>query len=89
MPRLLAMLAVLAVFIPSFFMTGPAHSLFLPLSLAVGFAMLASYLLSSSLVPVLANWMLKPTRKIDEKDSEGGFCRFAGASSARWIGPWE
>jgi multidrug efflux pump subunit AcrB len=60
MPRLLAMLAVLAVFIPSFFMTGPAHALFLPLSLAVGFAMLASYLLSSSLVPVLANWMLKP-----------------------------
>src|SRR3954447_629525 len=60
LPRLLAMLAVLAVFLSSFFMTGPAHSLFLPLSLAVGFAMLGSYLLSSSLVPVLANWMLKP-----------------------------
>ena len=43
----------MAVFIPSFFMTGPAQSLFLPLSLAVGFAMGASYLLSSSLVPVL------------------------------------
>jgi multidrug efflux pump subunit AcrB len=58
-PRLLAMLSVLAVFLPSFFMTGPAQSLFVPLSLAVGFAMGASYLLSSSFVPVLANWILK------------------------------
>jgi multidrug efflux pump subunit AcrB len=77
-PRLLAMLAVLAVFIPSFFMTGPAHSLFLPLSLAVGFAMLASYLLSSTLLPVLANWMLKPTRAVEEhgEPREGRFTRF-------------
>lgn len=59
-PRFLAMLSVLAVFIPSFFMSGAARSLFVPLSLAVGFAMGASYLLSSSLVPVLANWILRP-----------------------------
>lgn len=58
-PRLLAMLAVVAVFVPSFFMTGVAKSLFIPLSLAVGFAMLASYVLSSSLVPVLAVWLLQ------------------------------
>jgi len=78
LPRLLAMLAVLAVFIPSFFMTGPAHALFLPLSLAVGFAMLASYLLSSSLVPVLANWMLKTTSEKEHgKEDEGRFARFA------------
>jgi len=58
-PRLLAMLSVLAVFLPSFFMTGPAKALFVPLSLAVGFAMAASYGLSSTLVPVLANWLLR------------------------------
>lgn len=58
-PRLLAMLSVFAVFLPSFFMTGPARSLFLPLSLAVGFSMGASYVLSSTLVPVLGNWMLR------------------------------
>ena len=58
-PRLLAMLSVFAVFLPSFFMTGPARSLFLPLSLAVGFAMAASYLLSSTLVPVLSNWLMR------------------------------
>ena len=57
-PRLLAMFSVLAVFLPSFFMTGPARALFIPLSLAVGFSMGASYLLSSSLVPVLSNWIL-------------------------------
>jgi multidrug efflux pump subunit AcrB len=57
-PRLLAMLAVVAVFVPSFFMTGVSQSLFVPLSLAVGFAMIASYLLSSSLVPVLSVWFL-------------------------------
>ena len=77
-PRLLAMLCVMAVFIPSFFMTGPAQSLFLPLSLAVGFAMGASYLLSSTLVPVLANWMLK-AKTDDEKAKphvEASFDRF-------------
>jgi multidrug efflux pump subunit AcrB len=57
-PRLLAMLAVVAVFVPSFFMTGVSRSLFVPLSLAVGFAMIASFLLSSSLVPVLSVWWL-------------------------------
>jgi multidrug efflux pump subunit AcrB len=58
-PRLLAMLSVVAVFVPSFFMTGVTRSLFVPLSLAVGFAMVASFLLSSSLVPVLSVWWLK------------------------------
>ncbi|HEY1307897.1 MAG TPA: efflux RND transporter permease subunit [Vicinamibacterales bacterium] len=59
-PRLLAMLAVVAVFVPSFFMTGVSRSLFVPLSLAVGFAMIASFLLSSSLLPILSVWWLRP-----------------------------
>jgi multidrug efflux pump subunit AcrB len=58
-PRLLAMLSVVAVFVPSFFMTGVSRSLFVPLSLAVGFSMIASFLLASSLVPVLSVWWLK------------------------------
>ena len=57
-PQLLAMLSVVAVFVPSFFMTGVSRSLFVPLSLAVGFAMIASFLLSNSLVPVLGVWWL-------------------------------
>jgi multidrug efflux pump subunit AcrB len=58
-PRLLAMLSILAVFIPSFFMVGAARALFVPISLAVGFSMLASYLLSNTLVPVLSVWLLR------------------------------
>ena len=61
-PRLLAMLSVVAVFVPSFFMTGVSQSLFVPLSLAVGFAMIASFFLSSSLVPVLSVWLLAKHR---------------------------
>jgi multidrug efflux pump subunit AcrB len=58
-PRLLAMLCVLAVFIPSFFMQGAAKALFVPLSLAVGFSMIASYILSSTFVPVMSSWLLE------------------------------
>ena len=58
-PRLLAMLCVLSVFVPSFFMTGVAKSLFVPLALSVGFAMAASYFLSSSLVPIMSTWILR------------------------------
>ena len=68
-PRLLAMLAIVAVFIPSFFMVGISRSLFIPLSLAVGFAMLASYLLSNTLVPVLSTWLLREKAPEEEKES--------------------
>ncbi|HKH61503.1 MAG TPA: efflux RND transporter permease subunit, partial [Flavitalea sp.] len=58
-PKLLILLSILAVFVPAMFMSGVPRSMFMPLSLAVGFAMIASFLLSQTLVPVLSNWMLK------------------------------
>src|SRR5438093_1863684 len=67
-PRLLSMLCVLSVFIPALFMAGVGRQLFVPLSLAVGFAMISSYVLSSTLVPVLSTWMLKAGH-----GGEGGF----------------
>ncbi len=72
-PRLLAMLCVLAVFLPSAFMEGAARDLFVPLSLAVGFSMVASYFLSSSFVPVLSIWLLKqhPSHQHSETKSSG------------------
>lgn len=57
--RLLAMFCVLSVFIPTFIMEEPVRSLFMPLTLAVGFSMIFSYLLSSTLVPVLTVWLLR------------------------------
>src|SRR5689334_11602674 len=68
-PRMLAMLSVVAVFVPSFFMTGVSRSLFVPLSLAVGFAMIASFLLSSSLVPVLSVWWLGKDHRRHEEEA--------------------
>jgi multidrug efflux pump subunit AcrB len=68
-PRLLAMLCILAVFLPSFFMQGAAQALFVPMSLAVGFSMVTSYLLSSTLVPVLAVWLLRAhALTVEEQD---------------------
>jgi multidrug efflux pump subunit AcrB len=64
-PRLLAMLCILAVFIPSFFMQGAARALFVPMSLAVGFSMVASYILSSTFVPVLSTWLLRHVSHAD------------------------
>ncbi len=65
-PRLLAMLCILAVFIPSLFMQGAARAMFVPMSLAVGCSMLASYILSSTLVPVLCAWLLRPVGHVEE-----------------------
>jgi multidrug efflux pump subunit AcrB len=58
-PRLLALLCILSVFIPAFVMEDPLRSLFMPLTLAVGFAMISSYLLSSTFVPIMSVYLLK------------------------------
>jgi multidrug efflux pump subunit AcrB len=78
-PRLLAMLCILAVFLPSFFMEGAARALFVPLSLAVGFAMVVSYILSSTFVPVLSVWLLRHTHpQHDRPPGRFSFARFRG-----------
>src|SRR5256712_2126997 len=78
LPLLIAMLCVLAVFVPSFFMVGAAKAMFLPLSLAVGFSMVASYLLSSTLVPILSVWLLRghETAASGHTAAESRFMRF-------------
>ncbi len=58
-PRLLALLCILSVFIPAFIMEDPLRSLFMPLTLGVGFAMISSYLLSSTFVPIMCVYLLK------------------------------
>jgi len=58
-PELLILLCILAVFAPSFMMEGIPKSMFLPLALSVGFAMISSYVLAQTLVPVLSNWLMK------------------------------
>jgi multidrug efflux pump subunit AcrB len=90
LPRLLAMLCILAVFVSSFFMQGAARALFVPLSLSVGFAMMGSYILSSSFVPVLSVWLMKHQR---HDQGESFFDRLRGTYEsvlarlvhARWL----
>jgi multidrug efflux pump subunit AcrB len=57
-PALVSTLAICIVFVPMFFLTGVARYLFIPLAEAVSFAMLASYLLSRTLVPTMALYLL-------------------------------
>lgn len=62
-PKLLILFCILAVFAPALTMKGIPGSLFLPLSLAIAFSMITSYLLSQTFVPVMANWIMKPHKR--------------------------
>ena len=75
-PRLLALVCVLSVFIPAFIMAEPIRSLFVPLALAVGFAMVSSYVLSSTFVPVISVWLMKHHGEHSEGEKKGPFERF-------------
>jgi multidrug efflux pump subunit AcrB len=59
LPALVSTLSICIVFLPMFFLTGVARYLFVPLAEGVVFAMLASYVLSRTLVPTLAMYLLK------------------------------
>jgi multidrug efflux pump subunit AcrB len=74
-PRLLALLCILSVFIPAFIMEDPLRSLFMPLTLGVGFAMISSYLLSSTFVPILCVYVLKHKGHDHDEAQEGLFGR--------------
>jgi len=58
-PAFVSTLSICIVFVPMFFLTGVARYLFVPLAEAVVFAMLASYMLSRTLVPTMARYLLK------------------------------
>jgi multidrug efflux pump subunit AcrB len=60
LPALVSTLSICIVFVPMFLLAGIAKFLFIPLAEAVVFAMLASYILSRTLVPTLAKFWLKP-----------------------------
>jgi multidrug efflux pump subunit AcrB len=64
-PALVSTLSICIVFLPMFFLSGVPKYLFVPMAEAVVFAMLASYLLSRTLVPTLALYLLKPPGHAD------------------------
>src|SRR3954463_8459447 len=58
-PAFVSTLCICIVFVPVAFITGPAKSLFVPLGMAVVFAMLTSYMLSRTLVPTMVHYLLE------------------------------
>ncbi|HTV43314.1 MAG TPA: efflux RND transporter permease subunit [Candidatus Sulfotelmatobacter sp.] len=58
-PAFVSTLCICIVFVPMFFLTGVAHYLFVPLAEAVAFAILASYVISRTLVPTLVMWFYR------------------------------
>jgi CzcA family heavy metal efflux pump len=73
-PAMVSTLCICIVFLPMFFLTGVSKFLFVPLAEAVVFAMLASYILSRTLVPTLAMYLLKAKQQSNGKP--GFFTRF-------------
>src|SRR5881296_1074279 len=92
-PAFVSTISISIVFVPMFFLSGPAAALFRPLAMAVVFAVLASYLLSRTIVPTMAHYLLaadahrlaagrKAARGVIQRVSarfEAGFERFREA----------
>ena len=93
-PALVSMLCICIVFVPMFFLEGVARFLFVPMAEAVMFAMIASYVLSRTLVPTMAKYMLRAHRdqgrtvssrnsfKVLQRRFEVGFERMRGGYRA-------
>ncbi|HUE09897.1 MAG TPA: efflux RND transporter permease subunit, partial [Steroidobacteraceae bacterium] len=79
LPALVSTLAICIVFIPMFLLAGIAKFLFIPLAEAVVFAMLASYILSRTLVPTLAKFWLKKYDHNARKKPRNAPARFQAA----------
>jgi multidrug efflux pump subunit AcrB len=78
-PALVSTLAICIVFVPMFLLSGVARYLFVPLAEAVVFAMLASYLLSRTVVPTMAKYLLKERDEAElaqKRRSRNPFIRF-------------
>jgi multidrug efflux pump subunit AcrB len=76
LPALVSTLSICIVFVPMFLLAGIAKFLFIPLAEAVVFAMLASYILSRTLVPTLAKFWLKKHDNAVKKKSRNALARF-------------
>jgi len=83
-PALVSTLCICIVFVPMFFLTGVALYLFVPLAEAVVFAMLASYVLSRTLVPTLAMYLLKGYHGEEHATGNDVFSRIQRGFSLRF-----
>jgi CzcA family heavy metal efflux pump len=70
-PAFVSLLCICIVFVPMFFLPGVAGYLFVPLALSVVFAMIASFILSRTLVPTMAMYLLKPHQAHEDEHAAG------------------
>src|SRR6201996_8231235 len=82
-PAIVATLSICIVFFPVVLLFGPAKYLFVPLALSVVLAMLASYLLSRTLVPTLARMLMASEHHGEPGQDASGWTRFAHAFNVR------
>jgi len=80
-PAFVSTLCICIVFVPVLMLTGAAKYLFTPLAMAVAFAMLASYLLSRTLIPTMVHYMLRPEVKLYARGQHG---ETAGGKGIIW-----
>ncbi|WP_136162782.1 efflux RND transporter permease subunit [Sphingomonas flavalba] len=85
-PAFVSLLCICIVFVPMFFLPGVAGFLFVPMALAVIFAMIASFVLSRTLVPTMAMYLLKPHRRDGHQAGPppGRLARFQRGFEARF-----
>jgi multidrug efflux pump subunit AcrB len=84
LPALVSTLAICIVFVPMFMLVGIARFLFIPLAEAVVFAMLASYLLSRTLVPTLAKYWLQRHDAHAALNASGALARLQAGFAQRF-----
>jgi len=80
-PTFVSTLAICIVFVPVLLLTGTARYLFTPMAMAVVFAMLASYVLSRTLVPTMAHYLLRAEMSMYQLGIEG---ESAGGKGLFW-----
>ena len=83
-PAFVSLLCICIVFVPMFFLEGVARFLFVPMAEAVMFAMICSFILSRTLVPTMANYLLKP--HVHHDDEAAAVAQSAGPVPARLRG---
>src|SRR5713101_4489498 len=84
-PAFVSTLSICIVFVPVVFLTGPAAYLFLPLALAVVFAMLASYFLSRTLVPTMVLYLLPVEAEAEARRGTEEPAPGAHATGLAWL----
>ncbi len=84
-PAFVSLLCICIVFVPMFFLPGVAGFLFVPLALAVVFAMIGSFILSRTLVPTMAMYLLKPHVHMEHREETSNpLVRFQRGFEARF-----